>query len=61
MTINEPDDGFLHNERIVYAIQYHLEGGSSLIVWLDWAGSDADGKTRHSVKQRAIVTAEPGE
>jgi hypothetical protein len=55
------DDGFLHRGRIIYAIQYHFPDGCSLIVWLDRAGNDVIGQTRHSDKCRAIVTAKPGE
>ena len=58
---NPADDGFLHRGQIIYAIQYHLVGGSSLIVWLDRAGNDANGRTCHSEPERAIVTAKPGD
>jgi hypothetical protein len=55
------DEGFIHNGRIVYAVQYELEGGNSLIVWLDRAGNDANGRTCHSEPQQRIVTAKPGD
>ena len=54
-------DGFLHNGHIIYAIQYHVTDGSSLIVWLNRAGNDANGRTRHSDNGRAIVTVKPGD
>jgi hypothetical protein len=58
---NPADDGFLHRSQIIYAVQYHVADGSSLIVWLDRGGNDANGRTRHSDKRRAIVTAKPGD
>jgi hypothetical protein len=62
MNRREPsNDGFLHRGQIVYAMQYHCQGGGSIIVWLDRGGNDINGRTRHSDKQRAIVTAGPGD
>src|SRR4051794_25545471 len=55
------DEGFIHRDRIIYAVTYSLEGGSELIVWLDRAGNDPNGRTCHSDPQRTIVTAKPGE
>ena len=31
--------GFIHNGRIVYAIQYRLDDRSTVICWLDRAGN----------------------
>jgi len=53
-------DGFLHRGQIIYAMMYGIVGGGSLIVWLDRAGNDTNGRTRHSDSQRAIVTTKPG-
>jgi hypothetical protein len=31
-------EGFIHKDRIVYALQYDLVGRGSIIVWLDDGG-----------------------
>src|SRR6266436_4568682 len=54
-------EGFIHGQRIVYAVMYRLEGDSSLIVWFDRGGNDLNGRVAHSDRQRRIVTARPGE
>ena len=59
--IDPSQEGFLHDGRIVYAVKYELAGGSSLIVWLDRAGNDLNGYTRHGDPKRRIVTAKPGD
>ena len=30
------NEGFIHNGRIVYALQYRLDDRSTVICWLDW-------------------------
>jgi hypothetical protein len=58
MRINDHSaEGFIHCGRIVYSVMYDLEGGSALIVWLDRAGNDRNGRTRHSEPQRLKSTA----
>jgi hypothetical protein len=54
-------EGFLHNGRIVYSVQYELVGGSSIIVWFDRAGNDLNGRVCHSEPGRAIITTNPGD
>jgi len=54
-------EGFLHNGRIVYSVQYELVRGTSFIVWFYRAGNDKNGRVWHSDPQRRIVTARPGE
>jgi len=53
MASTRPNDGFLHRGQIIYALQYHTGDGSILIVWLDRAGNDVNGRTRHLDKSRA--------
>jgi hypothetical protein len=36
-------EGFIVGGRILYAVQYNLAEGRSLIVWLDRAGNGLDG------------------
>ena len=52
------DSGFIAGSRIIYAAEYSLAGGATLIVWFDRDGNDANG---HSEAKRRIVTAKPGE
>jgi hypothetical protein len=53
--------GFIAGQRIIYAAEYSLAGGSTLIVWFDRDGNDANGHNCHSDAKRRIVTAKPGE
>ena len=53
--------GFIVGQRIVYAAEYSLACGSTLIVWFDRDGNDANGHNSHSDAKRRIVTAKPGE
>jgi hypothetical protein len=55
------EEGYLHNGRIVYSVQYQLVGGTSIIVWFDRAGNDCNGGVCHSDAERWIVTAKPGD
>lgn len=54
-------NGFIAGNRIIYAAEYALAGGATLIVRFDRDGNDANGHNCHSDAKRRIVTAKPGE
>ena len=56
-TTYDPGDVFVRGDRIIYAAEYHLAGGSTLIVWFNREGRDKNGRTCHADSKRAIVTA----
>jgi hypothetical protein len=55
----DPGDAFVIVDRIIYAAEYHVAGGSSIIVWFNRDGRDKHGRTCHTVPKRAIVIAKP--
>jgi hypothetical protein len=55
------EEGFIHGTRLVYSVEYRLQGGSSIIVWFDRGGNDLNGRVVHSDSNRRIVTAKPGD
>ena len=64
MATDPSDEGFLHKGQIVYAVQYQLTTGESVIIWLDRAGNGIErgsGLTRLEDRTRAVVTAKPGD
>ena len=56
-------EGFRHNDLIVYAVQYELDTKPSswLIVWLDEDGNSLHPWVRPAEAGRRIVTTKPGD
>jgi hypothetical protein len=59
----EPRSGFIHKDKIVYALEYELavEPPSSLIVWLDDAGNSLQPMVQPAEKGKRMVTVKPGD
>jgi hypothetical protein len=58
-------EGFIHNGRIVYALDYQLEtpppASRHLIVWIDRKGDALAPWIKPGVSDRRIVTTKPGQ
>jgi hypothetical protein len=59
----EPRSGFIHKDRIVYALEYELatEPPSTLIVWLDDTGNSLQPMVQPAEKGKRMVTVKPGD
>jgi len=57
--------GFVHDGRIIYAIEYWLEtpppGSSHVIVWLTPDGDSQFGRVTSAYTGKRLVTTKPGE
>lgn len=54
-------EGFHHNGRIIYALEYVLERGGWVIVWIDDDGQSTDLWNRPAPPREKMVHVRPGD